>query len=331
MLTIVGVTAAMVLAGQPGCFTRRPDVQPPPPVFGPWRNDKDASTDDCPPDQVRGSESPDVLPTLAPRQARLRAGYDCEPEGCWAWAGWGARSALLGAAARIQVHAPRTDSTEHSLAEVALRGGADFGDVLEIGWSVSPRRHPDGRPHLLIQRWVHGEACEGDCGFQPWSSAYASGMDLTPWIGRAIHVGWFFWEERWWAWFEGMWLGWYEATVWDGRFRNASVAQWFGEVFFSGEDRMPAMGSGRFADQPGAARFDDVCDVPLGQLKCRPPRASIPRVTNSSAYSLRSVSETGFLYGGPGQPAPVTRPPPPSATNGGTPPATETSAPSPPR
>ena len=188
-------------------------------------------------------------------------GHQCAPHGCWAWAGVGERRALVAAGAELDVFAPEVGPGEHSLVELVVQGGADLRDAIEIGWTVSPRKKPDGRPVLLVQRWSRGELLPGTGGFHPWSSGFAAGMDLSPWIGRSIRVGWRLSERRWWAWFEGAWLGWYDADDWSPPFRSAGAAQWFGEVFFTGALPTIPMGNGRHAREPGSAQIRSLCSM----------------------------------------------------------------------
>ena len=164
LLEAVSLLAAGVLSLVAGastiCALRPPEVLPPPAVYGAWRADTE---DVCPPDRVRTSKLPAELGPPAQLGATVDSSPECESQGCWAWAGWGDRRRLSGAAARLEVHLPSVTAGGHSSAEVVVRGGPGFSDVLEIGWTVAPRRHPDGQPHLLVQRWVDGQPCEGPC------------------------------------------------------------------------------------------------------------------------------------------------------------------------
>ena len=328
MIFLAASIPSFALAASPVCALRPPEVLPPPSLFAARR---DEGPEVCPPERVRASELPVELAPPAQLGAAVDTSPDCEPQGCWAWAGWGDRRRLRGAAASLEVHAPSAPPGAHSSAEVVIRGGPAFSDIVEIGWTVAPRRHPDGQPHLLVQRWVDGQPCEGSCGFRPWSSAHAAGMSLAPWVGRAIRVGWLYAEGRWWAWFEGGWLGYYEAQLWDGRFVEGSVAQWFGEVLLTGDRRATAMGNGLGADNPKAARIFDVCDVPPAGESCveRPLRTA--RISAPHLYSIRRQTPGAFRYGGSGTLADLTPPRPPSSTSEETPAATETSGASPPR
>jgi Neprosin len=327
---LVSALIALAVGRTDGCLPRPPEVLPPPAVFGSFRSD--AVTDPCPPDRIRRSELPDSIPAPPARTAPPLRGFECEAQGCWAWAGWGDRREVIGAAAAIEVWQPEIEPNGHSLAEVAIRGGPDLSDIVEIGWSVAPRANGDRRPHLLVRRWLEGTPCEGICGFRAWSSAFAAGMDLSTWIGRSIRVGWLSWEGRWWAWFEGGWLGWFEASSWREPYRRGRAAQWFGEVLFTTPEPSVAMGSGQRPPSARAARISDVCDVAPGDTTCRTRRSRLPRVTDSNRYALQSESDSAFRYGGPGETtATIKPPPPPSAASAETPPATETSTPSPPR
>jgi len=312
---------ALLLGDPDHCLLRDPAVIAPPALFGPLREAR--ATDTCPPDRVRKSEMPPRA-----RQARAAPGpadrrFTCEHDGCWAWAGVGERGALIGAAATIEVWSPTVGSDEHSLAELALRGGPDLREVLEIGWTVSPRHRADGRPILLVQRWSGGRLQQGTGGLHPWSSAHAPGMDLSAWIGRTVRVGWLRWEDRWWAWFEGSWIGWYGAEEEGAAFQEASAAQWFGEVFFAGSRPGVPMGNGHHPAEGEAARFRDLCTISRGQERCMPPRSLWPQVSDAEAYGLSLDDREGFRYGGSGTVDRVVRPrPPPSSASEGRPPAT---------
>lgn len=320
---------ALVIADPAPCLLRDPSVLAPPPVLGAFGDARASAV--CPPDRVRASELPLHVPPPGSRKRETAPGpFTCEDDGCWAWAGVGERRAMVGAAAVLDVWNPAVGPGEHSLAELALRGGPDLREVLEIGWTVSPRLHPDGRPILLVQRWSAGRLRDGTGGLHPWSSAFAPGMDLSAWIGRSIRVGWLHREGRWWAWFEGGWLGWYDDDDFADPFPVAGAAQWFGEVFFGGLRPTLAMGNGRHATDAGAARFGGLCTMGPGDTRCTAPRTLWPRVTDRAAYGLVVEGTDGFRYGGPGEPVARPRPPPSSASEG-TPSARGTSAPSPPR
>jgi hypothetical protein len=317
---------ALVLAGEERCLLRDPAVLAPPALLGPPLDGR--GVDLCPPDRVRAGELPLRASPAREVPGTERGPYVCEHDGCWAWAGVGERGALIGAAATLEVWSPMVGRNEHSLAELSVRGGPDLREILEIGWTVSPRHRADGRPILLVQRWVAGRLREGSGGLHPWSSAYAPGMDLSAWIGHSIRVGWLLWEGRWWAWFEGSWIGWYGGE--EGiPFEVAGAAQWFGEVFFAGALPALPMGNGRPAEAAGAARFRELCTIARGETRCAPPRTLWPRVTDRALYGLAVEASDRFRYGGPG--GLLTPRPPPSSASGGTPPGTGRSGPSRPR
>jgi hypothetical protein len=223
---------------------------------------------------------------------------------------------MRGAGARLSIESPAVSSPDHSLAEVSLQWGSSEHDIVEVGWEVAPRRHPDAEPRLFVHRWVQGRPCAAPCGFEPWSRRSWADMPLGRWTGRDLAVGWLLWEGRAWAWVDGEWLGSFAFEPGTAP-RIAPVAQWFGEVFFVRSPPRVPMGSGRDADSPDAARVSAVCDVPEDALECivRPER--FPRVTAPAVYSMRTKSDGGFRYGGPLRPRP-----PPSSASGGTPPAT---------
>ena len=310
---------ALVLTDGERCLLRDPAVLAPPALLGPARDDR--PEDLCPAERVRLGELPLLTAPAAVPSRGDRGRFVCEQDGCWAWAGLGERGALSGAAATLEVWNPAAGPTEHSLAELALRGGPELREILEIGWTVSPRHRADGRPILLVQRWAGGRLQEGSGGLHPWSSAYAPGMDLSAWIGRTIRVGWLRWEGRWWAWFEGSWIGWYGEEE-GGPFEVASAVQWFGEVFFAGSRSDLRMGNGRHAQETGAARFRELCTLSRGEERCTPPHSLWPQVTDAAVYGLALEAPDRFRYGGTGVLATLRPRPPPSSASEGTPPAT---------
>ena len=281
----------------------------------------------------------DLLP---PRSGAVPGEDGCESHGCWAWAGWNDRRDMRGAGARLSIELPATAAPDHSLAEVSLHLGPEERDILEVGWEVAPRRYADAVPHLFVHRWIDGRPCEGDCGLRRWSPRLFPGMPLGAWAGRMVGVGWLLWQGRAWAWVDGEWLGAFDLAPRNSRL--ASMAQWFGEVFFVHAPPRVAMGNGRSVREPAAARFDRVCDVPPDADGCVVRSARFPRVTEPDRYPLRVDGPGGFRYGGPGEapagvgPAPTTdvdgaasgtaaparlRPrPPPSSASGEMPAAT---------
>lgn len=270
----------------------------------------------CDAGRVPREPSPGPSTDLPARTERGADEHDCAPQGCWAWAGWNDRRPMRGAGARLSIEAPGITGADHSLAEVALQWGRADHEIVEIGWEVAPRRHGDAAPHLFVHRWVGGRPCSGPCGFQRWSRRLWPGMPLARWKGKELTVGWLLHRDRAWAWADGEWLGSFGIDASDPP-PLASVAQWFGEVFFVRPPPRIPMGNGLGADAPSAARISAVCDVPPGEGACKVRAERFPRVTEPEVYSLWTASDGAFRYGGPLRPRP-----PPSSASGGTPPAT---------
>lgn len=310
------------------CENRSVTITPPPgSAFSRLGGPVLAGASACPEGEVPASPAAPASPDLPPRPDRREDERDCAPQGCWAWAGWNDRRPMRGAGARLSIERPAATTPDHSLAEVALAWGRADHEIVEIGWEVAPRRHGDTAPHLFVHRWVKGTTCPAPCGFQRWGRRLWPGMSLAPWTGRDLAVGWLLWEGRAWAWADGEWLGSYPLDPPEAS-RVASLAQWFGEVFFVHPPPRVPMGNGLRAEEPGAARVTAVCDVLEERAECvvRPER--LPRVTEPDIYSLSTDADGGFRYGGPARLRP---PPPPSSASGGTPAPTGTSAPSRPR
>jgi len=330
----MGLTAlvGLLLANPVHCVPRRADLVPPAgEVFARLGGSALGSAGTCRPGEVPRAGSPEVDP-LPPSPGAVPDEEGCRPQGCWAWAGWNDRRRMRGAGARLSIEAPPTSSPDHSLAEVSLQWGDEGQDIVELGWEVAPRRYGDPVPHLFVHRWVEGHAC-AQCPFQQWSPRLSPGVSLAAWSGAELSVGWLLWQGRAWAWADGEWLGAFDLGPSSRAPAVASVAQWFGEVFFARSPPRVPMGNGRPADEPGAARIREVCDVPDDRLDCVVRPARFPRVTRPELYRLRIDGAGAFRYGGPGEApgAPLTPRPPPSSASGGTPTATGTSAPSRPR
>lgn len=305
---------------------------PPPGVFAALGGSVLANVEACAHGTVRAPVAPSDVDVLPPTGKPVAEGDGCQQQGCWAWAGWNDRRDLRGAGARLGIEDPGATSPDHSLAEVSLQWGKDDHDIVEVGWEVAPRRYADTGPHLFVHRWVDGRTCVDACPFVQSSPRLAPGMSLAPWVGKSLAVGLLLWEGRAWAWVDGEWLGAFELGP--GATPTASVAQWFGEVFFVRSSPGVAMGNGRPSGTRDAARFDQVCDVPAEVPRCIVRAARFPRVTRPDRYTLQRDGAGAFRYGGPGERAPgppLTPRPPPSSASEGTPSARETSAPSRPR
>ena len=138
-------------------------------------------------------------------------------------------------------------------------------------------------------------------------------------------------EQRWWVFVEGEWLGFFDAADWGGRLDGAAALQWYGEVFTREPPPHLSMGNGRPAEDGRAARFDDVCDVPLSGGGCERRARRFARATEARFYGVVTESGSSFRYGGPGAPAGVTPRRPPSSASGETPAERGTSGTAPPR
>ena len=126
---------------------------------------------------------------------------------------------------------------------------------------------------------------------------------------------------------EDEWMGYFEDVEWAARSARPT-----GPVVRRGVRRgeppaVPWAAAARGG--PGAARFGGLCVVRAGG-GCRPFSPAWAEVTRSRCTPWAGRGR-GFRYGGPGATADLTPRPPPSSASGGTPPATGTSAPSPPR
>jgi hypothetical protein len=196
------------------------------------------------------------------------------------------------------------DAGGHSIDEIAVQGGPNNGDDVEMGWSVSPDQFGDAHPHLFIYHWINwNETCYNTCGWNQYSNTYFPGMDLSSLVGQSLYIGWVHYEGAWWGWFNDQWLGYVKDTEWKGAFTQSTLIQWYGEV--ASNNGIPPkiqMGNGQFPSQVTAARMMTLCDVDAKAWVCYYRDQQSAGATNTNYYDIVNHTSFGAVrYGGPGQ------------------------------
>ena len=191
----------------------------------------------------------------------------------------------------------------HTLDEIAVQGGADDGNIVELGWNVSTSQYANANPHLFVYHWKNWQqTCYDGCGWQQFSSAYFPGMDLGAFAGKRVYVGYVFWQGNWWAWFDNQWLGYFPGSEWDGKYTRNAKIQWFGEVAtHNGLPPRTDMGGGLFPSNTNAPTMSTLCDVNATDWVCWYRDEQLSGATFPTYYD---ISRSGFgqtRYGGPGE------------------------------
>jgi hypothetical protein len=222
---------------------------------------------------------------------------------CYYYGPTATKGAFFGGAMVTQVAVPDVDSSlgsAHSLSEVAIQGGEKNGDIVEIGWRVS---ESNGAPHLFVFHWKKWQGgCYDGCGWHQMSRSLYPGMDLTPWIGKHIYIGFLLSKGNWWAWIDDELLGFFPGNEWSNGFLRADLIQWFGEV--AGPNRLPpntGMGNGKFPSDSTATIMSELCDIAQEQGDCvtrglHSLGATVPRF-----YQIKPDGPGAVRYGGPGR------------------------------
>ena len=206
----------------------------------------------------------------------------------------------------MQICSPAYDGSGgsgHTLNEIAVHGGADDGNIVELGWNISTSQYTNANPHLFVYHWKNWQpTCYDGCGWQQYSSTYFPGMDLRGLVGRQVYVGYVFWEGNWWAWFDNQWLGYFPGSEWDGKYTRNAKIQWFGEVAtHNGLPPKTDMGGGPFPSNANAPTMSTLCDVNATDWVCWYRDEQLLGTTFPAYYD---ISRSGFgqtRYGGPGE------------------------------
>ena len=191
----------------------------------------------------------------------------------------------------------------HTLDEISVQGGANNGNIVEIGWNVSTTQYSNANPHLFIFHWIDWRpTCYDTCGWQQYSSTYFPGMDLGTLAGRNVYAGYVYYQGNWWAWFDNQWLGYFPGSEWEGKYTQNKMIQWFGEVATAnGVPPHTDMGNGFFSVNSGAARNSTLCDVNAADWVCWYRDQQLWFATYSSYYDINRSGFGETRYGGAGE------------------------------
>jgi len=209
-----------------------------------------------------------------------------------------------GASARLWRGRPKLDPTQpesHSLQELSIQSASDFGDIVEIGWTVDRSLNGDNAPHLFVFHWVNGvPTCYNGCGFVQTSTRIVPGMQL-PSGGYSTfqieHVG-----TRWELSLDGAMFGYFPDSLWADPFlRDLLFIQAFGEVAaILPTSYCNDMGTGAYADSPASSA---VADFTLLGPTVSEENLFLPGfalATTPEWYTLDRTTPTGYRLGGPG-------------------------------
>jgi hypothetical protein len=238
---------------------------------------------------------------FAPKGAPFFSGtaVDAPYQYAGAWASAGGRIPLFdggGVVTKVENPAISRSAGSHSLFEISVQGGEGNGNIVEIGWT---KQVGDNTPRLFVFHWVGSNpACYNGCGWMQWNPNIVPGMVVNP--GTESYMGYVFFEGNWWAWYANQWVGYFPGARWKGSYTQASLVQWFGEVYDSDPTPENDMGNGYYASQAVAARFWYPCTVEAAAWVCwiHPT----PSLTEPSLpyYSIRNTGGSAHRYGGPG-------------------------------
>jgi hypothetical protein len=205
----------------------------------------------------------------------------------------------------MSVNRPAYDNSGgegHSLDEIAVQGGANNGNIVELGWWVSSEQNGDADSHIFVFHWKDGkQTCYNGCGWKQYSSTYFPGQNIKALIGREVYIGYVYYEGNWWAWFDDQWLGYFPGTEWDNSYTKSALLQWFGEVASAnGVPPRTQMGDGVLPPAERAAHMFTLCDVDAKAWICWYRDQQALSVTVPKYYNIQRVGFGDTRYGGPG-------------------------------
>lgn len=196
-----------------------------------------------------------------------------------------------------------TGGSGHTLNEIAVQGGPNNGNIVELGWLVSSDQEGNNNPHIFVFHWKNWVGtCYDGCGWQQWSNTYHPGMDIGGALGKQVYIGYVLYQGNWWAWFDDQWMGYFPGSEWSGQYTKTSLIQWFGEVASAnGIPPQTQMGDGQLPAAANAASMATLCDVDAKAWVCwYRDQQSLSR-TVAKYYDISRVAFGATRYGGPGQ------------------------------
>jgi hypothetical protein len=225
---------------------------------------------------------------------------------CFYYGSAGLTRTADGGGMTMSVNRPGYDNSGgsgHSLNEISVQGGANSGNIIELGWLVSSDQNGDADPHIFVFHWKNwNQTCYNGCGWQQYSSTYFPGQNIKALIGRELYVGYVYYKGNWWAWFDDQWLGYFPGTEWDNSYTKSSLLQWFGEVASqNGVPPKTQMGDGVLPPTSRAAHMFTLCDVDAKAWVCWYRDQQSLSATVPKYYDIQRVGFGDTRYGGPGQ------------------------------
>jgi len=195
----------------------------------------------------------------------------------------------------------------HTLNEISIQGGANSGNIVELGWTISTDQNRDADPHIFVFHWINwNPTCYNACGWVQVSNTYYPGQNIAALKGHEVYIGYVFHRGNWWAWFNGQWLGYFPGTLWRNKFTKSNVIQWFGEVAtHNGVPPQSQMGEGILPIQAqisSAAHMFTLCDVSAKAWVCSiRNQQKLAAPDAPSFYDIRQAGYGDTRYGGPGK------------------------------
>jgi hypothetical protein len=198
----------------------------------------------------------------------------------------------------------------HSLDEIAIQGGPNDGNIVELGWIISTDQNGDSDPHIFVFHWVdQKEGCYNGCGWRQFSNKYYPGQNISRLTGQNVYVGYVSYHGNWWAWFDNEWIGYFPSSLWPNGYSKLALIQWFGEVATTNTADFPRiqMGTGILPPSEAAADMLNLCEVDSKQWQCNVRnKQALSRPTASTLYDIKLFGFGNTRYGGPGSTRPCT-------------------------
>jgi hypothetical protein len=235
--------------------------------------------------------------------AAVKCAGTAEQNSCYYWASATDLRTDHGGGFTMKIEKPSVAKTAtlaagHSLEEMSVQAGSNFGNIIEIGSIVNSDK---ADPELFVFHWINGKpTCYDLCGYHQYSNTYYPDMDLSALVGKSVYSGYVYYKGRWWAWFNGQWLGWFPGSLWKGKFGVSQEIQWFGEVSATRFPPRTQMGNGRFAGNAAAAPLSTMCDVNVAAWRCYYYNQQRLFASDSKFYTIKATGFGAVRVGGPG-------------------------------
>jgi Neprosin len=225
---------------------------------------------------------------------------------CYYYGSAGFTRTADGAGMTMSVNSPtynNSGGSGHSLDEIAVQGGTNNGNIVELGWLVSSDQNGDADPHIFVFHWKNwNQTCYNGCGWQQYSNTYFPGQNIKALVGREVYIGYVYYQKNWWAWFDNQWLGYFPGSEWNNSYTKSALMQWFGEVASqNGVPPLTQMGDGVLPPAPKAAHMFTLCDVDAKAWICWYRDQQSLSATVPKYYAIQRVGFGDTRYGGPGQ------------------------------